>query len=142
MTTTAIKQLVTNYITDIWNTGAVESINEYLHPDFKDHTLPPFLPADATGLLQWIALTSSSFKHHTVIEDQVTEGNKSIIKIRMEVVHTGVWRGIAPTGTNAVTTGYRFFRVEAGKIIEQWGHLDGAALEAALTGSAAACKHP
>lgn len=142
MTTNAIKQLINSYISTIWNQGALEKVTSFLHPDFTDHTLPPTLPNGVEGLLQWIALTSSSFKHRTIIEDQVTEGDKSIIRIRMEMTHIGLWRGIAPTGIIATTGGYRFFRIADGKIREQWGQIDGAALEAALTGSAHACRLP
>jgi len=142
MTTTAIKQLVNSYITSIWNEGAIEKITDFLHPDFTDHTLPPTLPDGIDGVLQWLALTSSSFKHHTIIEDQVTEGNKSIIRIRMEMEHIGLWRGIAPTGITTTTGGYRFFRIADGKIREQWGQIDGAVLEAALNGAVHACKLP
>lgn len=142
MTTIAIKQLVNSYITTIWNEGTVEKITDFLHPDFTDHTLPPTLPDGIDGVLQWIALTNTSFKHRTIIEDQVTEENKSIILVRMEMEHIGLWRGITPTGATATTRGYRFFRIADGLIREQWAQIDGAALEAALTGAVHACKVP
>ncbi|MVM41150.1 hypothetical protein GO730_31390 [Spirosoma sp. HMF3257] len=124
-----IKQLVANFIEDIWNQRQYEKLELYLHPDYVDHSLPTTLSPNGLGLIKWIQATSQSFLHTTHIEDQVTEAGKTILKIKMRMTHVGIWRGIDATGAQVTTTGYRFYRVADGKIIEHWAAIDGTILE-------------
>jgi hypothetical protein len=141
MTTYSSTQtLVAGYIRDIWNERRFDRLPQYLHPAFTDHSLPPTLPPDVHGLEQWITLTGQSFEHHTVLEEQVTEPGKSILKIRMELRHIGQWRGIAVTGREVTAVGYRCFREEEGRIIEHWALIDGNAIENQLRETEQGCK--
>lgn len=85
--------LVQQFIEQIWNQQSFEKLPYFLHPDFKDYSLPPSLAADPEGTKKWILNTSHSFTHHSIIEAQVTEGESSMVKIKMELRHTGHWRG-------------------------------------------------
>ena len=134
------RNLIIHFMDSIWNKNLFEEIDQFLHPDFVDHSLPPNLPADKEGLKLWIIGTGMAFEHRSVIEDQVTEGNKSIIKFRMFLKHIGPWREISPTGIEISTVGYRCFRIENGRIIEQWALLDGNSIENQLRESAQGCK--
>jgi len=132
--------LVRNFIEQVWNNSAFETLDFFLHPDFIDHSLPPVLSADQDGTKKWIINTGLSFAHNTVIEDQVTEGDKSMVKIKMNLKHTGAWRGIEPTGVNLQTSGYRCFRFQNGKIIEHWALIDGQSIENQLKEASHGCK--
>ena len=134
------KTLVTNFMDTIWNKRQFSELGNFLHPEFIDHSLPPALPANAEGLKKWIIGTGTSFEHKTLIEEQVTEGNKSIIKFRILLKHIGVWRGIDATSAEITAVGYRYFRLEEGKIIEHWALLDGNSIENQLKASAEGCK--
>ncbi len=122
-------KLTTDFIDQIWNNRAFEKLDLFLHPDFRDYSLPSTLSSDQEGVKSWIISTGISFEHHTVIEEQVTEGEKSIIKIRMNLKHIGIWRDIETTGTELQTNGYRYFRFKDEKIIEHWALIDGQAIE-------------
>jgi len=74
------------------------------------------------------------------VEDHVTEGDKCVLRIKMQMTHIGTWRGIPATGMEVSTSGYRMFRVQNGKIIEHWALVDGSALESQLKGMEHACK--
>lgn len=39
------------------------------------------------GMKKWIMSNSASFQHQTIIEDQVCEGDKIILKITMRMKH-------------------------------------------------------
>ena len=132
MTIQQQKDFIGKYIDVIWNQGDTSRLEEFLHPSFTDHGIPGNLPPNAEGLKQWIAQTHSSFVPETIIEDQVTEDNKSMIKITMRMKHIGTWRGIAATGLTVTTKGYRCFRLQNNQIIEHWALIDGAALEKEL----------
>jgi len=122
--------VITAFIAGVWNGN--EPAGSYLHPEFTDHSLPPELPRDAEGTSRWIALTSESFRHRTVIEDRVTEGDKTILRITLHLRHIGTWRGVPPTGKEVSIPGYRMFRVRDGKIIEHRALIAGDTLEKRL----------
>ena len=139
-TPTIDRQLVAGFITDIWNEHRFDRLENYLHPAFTDHSLPPGFSPDARGTEQWIRLTGQSFEHRTLIDEQVTESGISILKIRMQIRHIGEWRGIAPTGLEIQAVGYRCFRLEEGHIIAHWALIDGNAIENQLRETAQGCK--
>lgn len=132
--------LIIDFIETIWNENKFDQLDNFLHPDFIDHSLPPNFPANAAGLKSWVIGTGQAFEHRTVIEEQVTENNKSIIKIRMLLKHIGSWRDIAPTGLEISTVGYRNFKIQDGKIIEHWALIDGNSIENQLKSNAHGCK--
>lgn len=132
--------IVHRFIDQIWNRQLFEKFNDFVHPDFIDHSLPPALPPDVEGTKQWISNTGLSFEHHTSIEEQVTEGDKSIVKIRFQLKHVGPWRGIEPTGLEVEVMGYRYFKLKDGKIVEHWGLIDGQTIENQLMNACKGCK--
>jgi predicted ester cyclase len=140
MDNTTNKELITNYINCIWNQEKFENVLIYIHPDFKDHSLPKQLPPNTEGLVLWIMGTSKAFDHTTFIEDMVCEGEKVMIKIKMTMKHIGIWRDIEPTYKEISTIGYRHFRIKNNKIIEHWALIDGASIENQLKEAARGCK--
>ncbi|WP_143310562.1 ester cyclase [Chitinophaga vietnamensis] len=140
MNTTANKALVRQFMQQVWNESDTSRLETFLHPAFRDHSLPAPLPPDADGLRQWVAINKSSFRSNTEIVDAVAEADKVILKIKMILEHTGIWRGIPATGKTVSTVGYRSFRLEDGRIAEHWALIDGNALEQALRGESHGCK--
>jgi len=132
--------LVKEFIAQIWNNQRFEMLSDFLHPDFTDHSLPAALPPTKEGTKKWIINTGISFEHKTSIEEQVTEGNKSIVKVKLNLKHIGPWRGIQPTGIELYTVGYRYFKIQDGKIIEHWALIDGQHIENQLTSASHGCK--
>ncbi|WP_089891846.1 ester cyclase [Chitinophaga arvensicola] len=132
MTIPEQKDFIRHYIDTVWNQGNTSSLTQFLHPAYVDHSLPPAFPADANGLRQWIALTHESFQPATVIEEQVDEPGRCILRISMHMKHIGLWRGIAPTGLTVTIPGYRCFRLQDDRIIEHRALIDGNALEKKL----------
>ena len=133
-------KLVIEFIEQIWNNRNFEKLPQFLHPDFVDNSLPPSMCKDVEGMKKWIIETGVSFQHKTTIEEQVTEGDKSIIKIRMDLKHIGLWRNIEPTGIEIQTTGFRLYKILKGKIYEHWALIDGQTIENQLKGASHGCK--
>ncbi|WP_394674474.1 ester cyclase [uncultured Chryseobacterium sp.] len=134
------RELIRQFITDIWNENRFDLLTDYIHADFVDHSLPTSLAPNADGLKSWIIGTGKSFKHRSVIEKQVTENDKSMIKFRMYLKHIGIWRNIEPAGAEVSAIGYRYFKIKDGKIIEHWALLDGNSIENQLKDAAMGCK--
>lgn len=43
-------KIVAEFIEQIWNNRNFEKLGEFMHPDFKDHSLPPVLTPDTEGM--------------------------------------------------------------------------------------------
>ncbi len=136
------RSLVTGFIEEIWNGQHFQQASKYLHPDFRDHSLPSHFPAGIAGTLRWIEAVGKSFAHKTIIDEVVTEADKVVLRLRMQLKHVGKWRDLEPTGAEVTTQGYRLFRVEGGKIIEQWALIDGEGIEKSLKDQTQGCKLP
>jgi predicted ester cyclase len=122
-----IAALVRGFIEEFWNAQNPAVAERYLAADFVDHDNATAL-AGRPAMQEWLARTSATFDHRTVIEDQVTEGDRSILRLTFKVVQRGEFRGVLAAGKTAEARGYRAFRVRGGKIVEHWGFLDGNAL--------------
>lgn len=133
------KDVVFRFMEEIWNQQHFGQMDVLVHPQFKDHALPKALPTGKEGLEQWITALGASFEHKTIIEDHVSEGDKTGVRISLLLKHTGTWRDIPPTGAEVIAKGFRFFRVKDGKIIEHWGLIDGQAIESQLKKAAQGC---
>ena len=129
-----VREIVAEFIEEIWNGGRFERIDEFVDSCLVDHTLAPSFGSGREGLVDWIRETGTSFEHETTIEEQVCEKDISMVRLTMRMKHIGTWRGIEPAGREVSAKGYRCFRVRDGRIVEAWGLIDGAALEKGLRG--------
>ena len=134
------KTIVSNFIEEIWNQNQFGKIEEYIHPDFVDHSLPDILPTNKEGLKIWIKETGKAFDHKTLIEEMVCEDNKVMVKIRMHLKHIGKWRDIEPSGKEICTVGYRYIKLADNQIIGHWALIDGHAMEIQLKNTNHGCK--
>jgi predicted ester cyclase len=58
------------------------------------------------------------------MEDQVTEGDKVVVRWSFTGTHKGELMGIAPTGKRIAMTGMSIMRLVGGKIVEAWEEWD------------------
>ena len=139
--------IATSFIEQIWNHKHFDELDSKryrayyrAHPEFKDYSLPSSMVANKEGLKKWILATDMAFKHNTVIEDQITEGHKSVVRIIMNLKHIGTWRGIEATGKELSISGFRYFKIKEGKIIEHWALIDGESIENQLKSLPHGCE--
>ena len=63
----------------------------------------------------------AAFSHaQSVVEDQVAEGDRVVVRLVFTGTHTGTWMGIPPTGKPVTVKGMALYRLQDGKIVEQW----------------------
>jgi steroid delta-isomerase-like uncharacterized protein len=58
------------------------------------------------------------------VEDLVAEGDKVVARWTSIGTHDGSFQGIPPTGKTITTSGITVFRLENGKIVEEWSESD------------------
>jgi len=58
------------------------------------------------------------------VEDLVAEGDKVVARWSSTGTHQGDFMGVPPTGKRITTSGITVFRLESGKIVEEWSESD------------------
>jgi steroid delta-isomerase-like uncharacterized protein len=119
------KILVQRCFDELINKGNFALLEELVHPDYVDYTLPPGWPTDRAGLRQQIAYFRSAFPDLQVtVEEMVAEGDTVAERQTMRGTHQGEFFGIPPTGRQVTMTGSHFFRVAEGKLLEHRANND------------------
>jgi len=66
------------------------------------------------------AILEASQDRHAVVEQQVAEGDLVVTSFTSSGHHTGVFRGVEPTGKLWTVKGICISRIEEGRIVEDW----------------------
>jgi len=61
---------------------------------------------------------------HATIEDMISEGDKVVLRWRVEGTHTGEFMGIAPSNMKITLPITVIFRVANGQLVEAWDQFD------------------
>jgi steroid delta-isomerase-like uncharacterized protein len=132
------KAIALRWHEDAINGHDLSVIDEIVADDIVHHagTFPDGVGPEAVKRVLGALLTGFPDVHHTV-EDVIAEGDEVVIRWSAEGTHQGELQGYAPTGKHVTWTGINIFRIECGKIAEEWSELDGlgrvAQIEAAAT---------
>jgi steroid delta-isomerase-like uncharacterized protein len=129
MSLEANKEVIRAYVETIFNQRQVERADELVAPDYLDHTA---LPGQAPGLegakQKWAMYLAGLPDLRVTIEELVAEGDKVAVRRSYAGTHRGELLGIPPTGKQVRLGGISIFRLDGGKIAEQWEQLDRLAL--------------
>lgn len=109
---------------EMWNRGEVARLEEVYTTDFICH----YPHVDVNGiskLADMIRLFRQAFPdYHEDIKDMVFGEDKIVVRFVCTGTHQGVFQGIAPSGNKIEFEEISIFRVDNGKIAEQWGVFD------------------
>jgi len=61
---------------------------------------------------------------HSTVEDMVTEGDKLVLRWRIEGTHTGEFLGVSPSGAAINLRVTEIFRIANGQLVEAWDQYD------------------
>jgi steroid delta-isomerase-like uncharacterized protein len=101
-------------------------IDQIVSDDVIHHagTFPDGVGPEAVKHVLGALLTGFPDVKHT-IEDVITQDDMVVVRWTAQGTQQGEFQGFAPTGKPATWTGINVFRIECGKIVEEWSELDG-----------------
>ncbi len=107
---------------ECWNQGKLEMIRELVSRGCAFHDpVFPSLTSGADNLKRHIESCKSSFPDLKFkIDDTIAERNEVVIHWTARGTHKAQFLGMAPTNRQATVSGTSTYRIEDGKIVEQW----------------------
>lgn len=122
MSTEDNKRLVRRYIEEVVNTGEVESLAEFIAPDYAEVYNNVRYALGLEGAKQHILGGRRTYEDlHLTIEQQIAEGDWVVTRATMRGTHRGGWLGTKPTGKTVEITVVNIDRVVDGRIVEHGG---------------------
>jgi steroid delta-isomerase-like uncharacterized protein len=120
------KQLVDDFIQDLFTKGDLDAVDRYLAPDFINHDSPlPGTPEGAEGMRQVARTMRQALPDwHSDLEQLVAEGNTVVEVFTASGTHREELMGVPGTGKTITLRGINVFRIEGDRIVERWGRLD------------------
>lgn len=121
------KALVQQFLEKVWNEGDTSAIDETLAADYVNHDPSAAgYPPGPEVYRQGVKRFRSAFPDlHTTIEDMVAEGDKVVVRGTDRATQQGEFMGVAPSGKPIQVRWINIYRIEDGKIAEQWMSSDG-----------------
>ncbi|MGO8220644.1 ester cyclase [Rhizobium ruizarguesonis] len=123
------KDLMVQYMEEVWNQGNLAAIPNYIHSQFAPSTARVAAfgtgPTVIEGLVK--AFRSAMPNLRYAIHDVIGEADKVVIRVTAEGDHTAEVFGHTPAATRAnqrPINGIIIARFKDGKIIEAWNQFD------------------
>lgn len=118
------RALTLDYIERVWNRGDPAALEELTTRSFRYH-LGGQSARDRNGMREFLQATRSAFPDWRVeVTDVVVDGDRVAVRWTGRVTHGGSFHGIPPTGRRIHVSGINLYRVENGKIAEEWEQTD------------------
>lgn len=119
------KRLARRALDEVFAGGNLRAIDEIFHPAFTNHEAGPHTPPGPEGLnvtVEWLHASFSDL--HYDIQDEITEGDKVVVRLIARGRHTGAFLGRPPTGKTFSVQQIHIYRIADGRIIEHWACRD------------------
>jgi steroid delta-isomerase-like uncharacterized protein len=119
------KILVRRFVEEAQIRHNLAAVDEYLSPDFVDHSVPPGLPSGREGVKMQFSMFFSALPDlHALIHDQVADEYKVVTRKTLRGTHQGDLMGISPTGKTIDIEVIDILAVKDGKITDHWNLVD------------------
>lgn len=118
------KELVTAYIERVWNRADQAAFNDLTAPTYRYH-LGGQLPRDSAATQEFLQAVHRAFPNWRVeIQAMIVEGDHVAVRWQGRATHSGVFQGLPPTGRQIEVCGINLYRIEQGRIAEEWEQMD------------------
>jgi steroid delta-isomerase-like uncharacterized protein len=127
------RELVKQFIADIWNRGEIELIPKVCHPSLRFNGHVGMDRVGHEGFARMVTTVREALTdYHCEIHSMVVETNKAFCRLRFTGKHTGNLLGYPPTGKTVAWMGASEFTCKNGKILKVWELGDVKSLEEQL----------
>ena len=80
---------------------------------------------DRAAFEQYVSVVAAGLPGYTFeIQDQIAQADLVVNRITWRGVHTDTLAGVPATGRSVQLRGINMFRVQDGRVVEQWAELD------------------
>jgi predicted ester cyclase len=118
------KALVRRIFEEGINQNKPEVFDELIAPNYVNYNFPAPAPG-LEGFKMVIGMFLSAFPDMQVtLEDELADGDKVITRGYFAGTHQGDFQGIPPTGKQVKVKYIDIWRVENGKLVENWVQMD------------------
>ena len=115
-----IIEYVENYIEIIWNQADMKTLESLTTANFQYH-FANHAPRNHKKMIMLVLELHRAFPDWCIeIDDIITEGAKVVVRWHGNVTHQGDYLGIAATGNKIFVCGINIYRIEDGRIAEEW----------------------
>ncbi len=120
------QKLFERWFEELWNKKNYAITQELVHPEFTAHGAGgQDIKQGPNGVADLVRTWHAAFPDsHMTMDDIITEGDLSVIRMTFHGTHMGDFYGVPPSGKNVVVTSIGIDRVVNGKITEGWGELN------------------
>ncbi len=120
------KELVQQFIEQVWNQQRLDRVGEFIAPDYAVHLLGNPEPVrGAEAVLQAVQAFHNAFPDwRDTIDDLIAEGDRVVMRWTSGGTHRGTFAGVPPTERPVTLNGIDIFRIERGRIAEHWSQAD------------------
>ena len=110
---------------EVWSNGNIEEFDKIVAPNFKSHFIGGFEYEGIEGAKISVLETKKAFPDwKEEIVDIIAQDDKVVTRYYSTGTHLGNWDGIDSTGNKVDIYEASIYRLEKGKIVEQWGFWD------------------
>jgi predicted ester cyclase len=125
MTVKQNKQIVIKFNNEFFAKGNTEITKELFADTFVNHTAPPNVPTDASGMISFITTFYKGFSDVSVqIHEVLGEEDKCSLRKTITATHTGEFMGKMPTGKKVTLSVIEIDILKDGKITDHWSRND------------------
>jgi steroid delta-isomerase-like uncharacterized protein len=118
------RKVVQRFTEECWNQGKTNVVSEIVADNVRLHDpVFPHLTSGARNLRTHIETCRAAFPDiKFTVDDTICERNEVVNHWTAHGTHKGTFLGMPPTNRKAMITGTSIYRLENGKIAEQWVH--------------------
>jgi steroid delta-isomerase-like uncharacterized protein len=114
---------IANRFAQVWTAGCLHIVDELAAPDIV--VSYPIPPEPMRGPEQFKAFLNGLFAGlpdaTVTVDEMLAEGDKVACRWTMHGTHNGVLFDIPPTGRSVQISGFTFYRIVNGKVVEETG---------------------
>jgi steroid delta-isomerase-like uncharacterized protein len=106
--------------------GDISGFGDLVADDFVEHEEVPGLPPTKDGVLDYFRLLLTAFPDMRMdVEDLMSDGDKTVARVRATATHDGEFMGVPPTGKHVDMQLIDIMRFDDdGLVCEHWGVAD------------------